>query len=163
MNLPALIGSPKLVTAPKGVTTPSGILLHYGTYLAILGYPILRDPDLYLEPETFKPFKFAKLCEAADKQGLKLEKARLGWAATSKTYSTFGAGRHACPGRFFASTSVKVFLAYMLMNYDIEKRPERPTTPSVGLALLPPLKATIRFKRRKDPVYDLGQAKVSSL
>ncbi|KIM94803.1 hypothetical protein OIDMADRAFT_135336 [Oidiodendron maius Zn] len=163
LNPPALIGSPKLVTAPKGVTTPSGIHLHYGTYLAILGYPTLRDPNLYPEPETFKPFRFAKLYEAADKEGLKLEKARLGWAATSKTYSTFGAGRHACPGRFFASTSVKVFLAYMLMNYDIEKMPERPTTPSVGMALLPPLKATIRFKRRKDPVYNLGQATVSSL
>jgi cytochrome P450 len=104
---------------------------------------------LYPEPETFKPFRFSKLREAADQQGLKSKQTQQAWTATSKTYTTFGAGRHACPGRFFASTTVKVFLAYMFMNYDIEKLPPRPTTPSVGMALLPPLKAMIRVKRRK--------------
>jgi cytochrome P450 len=163
MHPPAMIGSPKLVTAPNGVTTPSGVHLRYGTYLAILGYPVLHDPALYPEPETFKPFRFAELREAADQEGLKLERARQGWAATSKSYSTFGAGRHACPGRFFASTSIKVFLAYILLNYDIEKQPERPITPSIGMALLPPLKARIRFKRRKEPLYNLDQARLGSL
>jgi cytochrome P450 len=157
INPPATIGSPKLITAPKGVTTPSKVHLPYGTYLGIMGYPVLRDPALYPEPETFKPFRFADRCEAADEEGLQLEKARQAWTATtSHTYSTFGTGRHACPGRFFASTSIKVFLAYILMNYDIEEQPERPPAPSFGTVLVPPLKATVRFRRRKEPLYNLG-------
>lgn len=150
MNPPATIGSPKLVTAPGGVTTPSGVHLPYGTYLAITGYPVLRDPILYPDPETFKPFRFADQSEVAEQQGRTLEKARQAWTATSNTYSTFGTGRHACPGRFFASTSIKVFLAYILMNYNIEPRAERPSTPSVATALIPPMTAKIRFRRRKE-------------
>ncbi|EMR61766.1 hypothetical protein MGN70_001408 [Eutypa lata] len=146
---PATIGSPKVVTAPEGVTTPSGLNLAYGTYLAILAYPVLHDPARFPEPDKFKPFRFAELREDADQKGSKVEKARQAWTATGKTYTTFGTGRHACPGRFFASASLKLFLGHMLINYDIEKLLERPASLSVGMTLLPPFNATIRIKARK--------------
>jgi ent-kaurene oxidase len=31
----------------------------------------------------------------------------------------FGAGSHACPGRFFASNEIKLIVAELLMNYDM--------------------------------------------
>lgn len=162
MNPVATIASPRPVTNPKGITTPSGLNLRYGTYVATLSYPVLHDPTLYLEPETFQPFRFAERREAAHQRGLKIEKARQAWTSVSKTYTAFGLGRHACPGRFFASNSLKIFLAYVLINYDIEQLPERPPSPTFGFSLLPPLKATIRFKRRKEPLYELDQAKIGS-
>ncbi|RFU24630.1 hypothetical protein B7463_g11706, partial [Scytalidium lignicola] len=152
MNPPTIIGSPKLVVAREGITTPEGVHLRYGTYLSIMGYPIFRDPTLYPEPETFKPFRFSELLEDIGSQGLVLEKARQGWTRTGKWFSTFGGGRHACPGRFFASASSKIFLAHVLMNYDIEKVPERAPGPTVGMLLLPPFTATIRVRRRKEAI-----------
>lgn len=155
LNPPSTLGSPMPVTNPKGITTPSGLHLNYGTYVCVLSYPILHDPDLYPDPETFQPFRFAERREEADKQGLKIEKARQAWTATSKTYTAFGLGRHACPGRFFASNTLKITLAYILMNYDIEKMAERPRNPTFSFSIMPPLKEKIRFKRRKTPIYPL--------
>ncbi|KAK1461602.1 ent-kaurene oxidase [Colletotrichum melonis] len=31
----------------------------------------------------------------------------------------FGFGRHACPGRFFAATEIKMLIARLLLEYDI--------------------------------------------
>ncbi|RYO82239.1 hypothetical protein DL766_003213 [Monosporascus sp. MC13-8B] len=69
------VASPKPVCNPDGVTTPSGLHIPYGAYIGILSYPILHDPALYPEPETFRPFRFAGRREEADRQGLKMEKA----------------------------------------------------------------------------------------
>ncbi|PNY27802.1 Uncharacterized protein TCAP_02273 [Tolypocladium capitatum] len=159
MNPVSTMASPMPVTDPNGITTPSGLHLRYGTYVAVLAYPILHDPNLYPDPETFRPFRFADRRETASQQGLKMESARQAWTSVSTTYPAFGMGRHACPGRFFASSSLKITLAYLLMNYDFEKLPERPPSPTIGFSLLPPLKASIRFKRREKPLYvlDKGQ------
>ncbi|RYP39908.1 hypothetical protein DL767_002027 [Monosporascus sp. MG133] len=163
MNSIVTVASPKPVCNPEGVTTPSGLHLPYGAYIGILSYPILHDPVLYPEPETFRPFRFAERREDADQQGLKMEKARQGWISVTKTYTAFGTGRHACPGRFFAANMLKVMLAYLLLHYDLEKLPRRPRSPTYSVSLVPPLKATIRFKRRKEPLYKWDTAKVGSL
>jgi hypothetical protein len=39
------------------------------------------------------------------------------------TSQDFGLGRHACPGRFFASQEIKLILAYLLLNYEIKFPP----------------------------------------
>lgn len=159
----ATVASPKLVANRQGVTMPSGTHLEYGTYVATLMYPILHDPALYPEPETFRPFRFAELREEAHAKGKKLEKARQAWTAVTKKYPAFGLGRHACPGRFFAAASMKATLAYIVTHYDIEKLPARPIDPTFGVALLPPLKARIRFKRRKEPLWKVGQVRNDTL
>ncbi|KAL8396743.1 hypothetical protein RB594_003718 [Gaeumannomyces avenae] len=46
------------------------------------------------------------------------------------TNMNFGAGKHSCPGRFFAGTEIKMLLAYFLLHYDMklkdgEQRPKR--------------------------------------
>lgn len=153
LNPVATMASPKPVSNPNGVTMPSGLHLRYGTYMATLSYPILHDPTLYPDPETFHPFRFAERAEEAEKQGLKIEKASQAWTSVTKTYTAFGMGKHACPGRFFASNTLKITLAYVLMNYDLEKLPERPANFTFGFGLLPPFKGKIRFKRRKESVY----------
>ncbi|KAK7754513.1 hypothetical protein SLS62_003533 [Diatrype stigma] len=153
MNSIVTVASPKPVCNPAGITTPSGLYLPYGAYIGVLSYPILHDPDLYPDPEIFRPFRFAERREEAGQQGLKMEKARQSWISVTKTYTAFGTGRHACPGRFFAANMLKVMLAYLLLHYDLEKLPQRPRSPTYGVSLVPPLKATLRFRRRKEPLY----------
>jgi len=163
MSALPVITSNKPVCTRKGLTTPSGVHLPYGTNVGILSWPVLHDPSIYQDPETFKPFRFAEQREVAGQHGMAMEKASLGWVSVTKAFTAFGSGRHACPGRFYASNMLKILLAYVLLNYDIEKLPERPMSPTFSAALMPPLKATIRFKRRKEPLYNLQRASPSSL
>jgi cytochrome P450 len=68
--------------------------------------------------------------------------------STSADYLSFGHGRHACPGRFFAANELKLLLAYMVLNYDIEPLEKRPDGKWVGTVCLPDMKATIKVRRR---------------
>lgn len=43
-----------------------------------------------------------------------------------------------------------MMLAYILMNYDFEIQEKRPEKVIFGLNVLPPMKATIRFKKREN-------------
>ncbi|KAI1258550.1 cytochrome P450 [Xylariaceae sp. FL1019] len=153
MNSIVTVASPKPVCNPNGIVTPSGLTLPYGAYLGILGYPILHDPELYPDPEEFKPFRFSDRRTEASQQGLTTESARQAWISVTKQYTAFGTGSHACPGRFFAANMLKVMLAYILLHYDLESLPERPRSSTFSVSLFPPLKAAIRFKRRKQPLY----------
>ncbi|KAJ7049857.1 hypothetical protein C8F01DRAFT_1264742 [Mycena amicta] len=40
--------------------------------------------------------------------------------STAPDYLPFGTGKHACPGRFFAATELKMMLAHFVVNYDLE-------------------------------------------
>ncbi|KFH41336.1 Ent-kaurene oxidase-like protein [Hapsidospora chrysogenum ATCC 11550] len=152
MNSIVTVASPKPVCSKDGVTTPSGVHLEYGSYVAILSYPILNDPAIYPDPDKFQPFRFANARAEAGKQGLLMEKARQGWTSVTRTYTAFGTGMHACPGRFFAANLLKVMLAYLLLHYDLEKLPIRPRNSTFSVSIFPPLRATVKFRRRKHPV-----------
>jgi hypothetical protein len=52
------------------------------------------------------------------------------------------------PGRFFAQHHVKTELAQMLLNYDIEPLSERPEITWFNNLIPPPLKASLRVRRR---------------
>ena len=69
---------------------------------------------------------------------------------TSADYLPFGHGRHACPGRFFVANELQLLLAYMVLNYDIEPLAERPQGIMVGENSFPPMKASIKVRRRKE-------------
>jgi len=66
----------------------------------------------------------------------------------------FGYGKHACPGRFFASQEIKVLLIYLILNYDLRvpsegtRSHERPVDFEIGLAIVPDPKILIEFKER---------------
>lgn len=79
------------------------------------------DESIYSEASTFKPFRFIKSGE----DGLFKVKSTV---TLDDSFLSFGApGRNACPGRFFALLEVKLFVANVLMNYEVdylEKRPD---------------------------------------
>lgn len=69
---------------------------------------------------------------------------------------TFGHGRFACPGRFFASNESKVVLAELLLTYDIRLRDgeERPKNLFFADACFPDPKREVLFRRRRMMVAD---------
>ena len=75
---------------------------------------------------------------------------RAQYVASNPASLSFGYGRHACPGRFFAAQEIKAIMAYILHNYDIRfsAGQSRPESMRVETQYLPHPGATVEFKRR---------------
>ncbi|KAH9067784.1 cytochrome P450 [Lactarius vividus] len=125
-------------TFSNGVTVPAGTLIAAPTDA------IHRDEEIFSNPEEFDGFRFAKLREhdggaMAGRQALSMSPNNL----------TFGYGRHACPGRFFAVNEVKALLAHVVVTYDIkfEEGKQAPRSFSIGATRVPG-KANAMFRKR---------------
>ena len=143
------------VVHPDGVTTPQGIHLPCGTAVASPGHPVHQDPDIYgPDAREFKPFRFAEQRSSNEGDDTKeyLKKAKMSFPTTSSSYLAFGHGRLACPGRFFASNELKLMVAWIALNYEIEHLDTRPPDQWFGLIRTPDMKAKIRVRRRKGTV-----------
>ncbi len=166
------VGINHTVTAAGGVTTPEGWHLPQGSMIATHSWGNHNDENIYPEADRYKPFRFVELrdnipdtptsAEQADKEKAYLDKAHLSFIATSPSYLGFGHGRHACPGRFFASQELKLLLAYVLTRYEIQMVMEgglggnwngkgvRPECFWMGPNHVPPTGAKVRVRRRKE-------------
>ncbi|QMW45956.1 hypothetical protein G4B11_009411 [Aspergillus flavus] len=124
-----------------GVVLPDGQKVPTGTWLCVLSGNIQRDEDYYEDAQTYKPFRFVpKLTEAGG------DKAPL-LPLTNEKYLTFGYGRHACPGRWFSFQVMKIVIAYILANYDIQPLEKRPDNIVFADLNIPHLSLIIRIKR----------------
>ncbi|OTB07778.1 hypothetical protein M426DRAFT_317673 [Hypoxylon sp. CI-4A] len=170
LNSFVTVATSRTVVAKDGIVTPDGVRVPKGAVVCAPSYPVFHDPAVYPEPEVFKPFRFAEkrtttTTAAADpkteeeenggekkkkkKKESYVQRARQAFATTSPEYLAFGHGRHACPGRFFASSELKLMLAYIIANYDIQIQDKRPENFWFGMNRIPPMKATIKIRRRK--------------
>lgn len=147
-------GIVRKVVAKDGVTTPDGLHIRCGAYVGVSAVGIHNDEQYYPNSATYDAFRYIRQRESigtsepgGDDDYLK--KANLSMVSTSTEFQSFGHGRHACPGRFFAANELKLLLAYMVLNYDIEPLSERPKGTSFSTVILPSTKATIRVRRRK--------------
>ncbi|KAL0955893.1 hypothetical protein HGRIS_002090 [Hohenbuehelia grisea] len=104
------------------------------------------DPDIYPNPEVFDPFRFSKLRHEEESS------VKHGFTTIDPHYIPFGAGRHACPGRFFAAMELKIMLAHLLLNYDFRLvDSERPQNVVFHGSALPNQKAHVIFSPRSTP------------
>ncbi|CAG7916207.1 unnamed protein product [Penicillium olsonii] len=132
-------GLSRKVMPKEGVVLPSGQHIPQGW---MIGFPvpaIHADSRYYDEPDVYNPFRFMPTKSSP----------RSMMVTTSQTFLPFGHSRHSCPGRWFASHMLKLFLAYIIMNYDIEPIKERPLNIIAGSLMFPPPGATIRLRRRE--------------
>lgn len=141
LNPFAICGLPRTVVHPEGIRLPvSNVHVPQGTMIAVPMEPIHYDEQIYPQARTFNPFRFAdptnvsniidsfttkEDLEAAAKEDATERKAK-STATLDDAFLGFGFGRHACPGRFFALNEMKVFIAHMLLNYDVEHMAVRP-------------------------------------
>ncbi|CAK4032106.1 ent-kaurene oxidase [Lecanosticta acicola] len=139
----------RMVVNPAGITTPSGVHIKPGVMVCAPAYPVFHDPAIYSHADEFKPFRFAEQRAAVAQEGASAtQKARTAFTTASPDYTNFGYGKHACPGRFFAATALRLTLAYMVMNYDFELQDKRAENSWFAMNRIPPVSATIRLRRR---------------
>ncbi|KAK2122137.1 ent-kaurene oxidase [Fusarium oxysporum II5] len=98
-----------------------------GVYLELPAGGIAYDEDIFPDPKTFDALRFYKLRQSKDKEASRTKAAEVvassQFVGVGATSLTFGYGRHACPGRFFAANEIKMILAVALLLYEIKNPP----------------------------------------
>ncbi|MCJ1462695.1 hypothetical protein MMC07_001298 [Pseudocyphellaria aurata] len=130
--------------ACKPLTLSDGHHLPKGTLLAIPAWSILMDPDIISNPEEFDPLRYyRKRLEPA-------ESSQYSLGMIDQNHLHFGSGSHACPGRFFAISEMKLILCQLLLYYDF-KYPagkSRPISLTLEEFIFPDPAAKLLVKRR---------------
>jgi len=117
-----------------------------------------HDPEIYPQPDKYDAFRFSRPREEhsvqhpSDKTSeeyLRMKSLDCTYTA-SDTFLVFGMGKYACPGRFFVTMELKLLLAYVIMNYDVELLSKRPSNHWVGGLILPGRSTNLRVRRRTD-------------
>ncbi|KAJ0385947.1 hypothetical protein COL922a_005315 [Colletotrichum nupharicola] len=109
-----------LRTITKPVTLKDGTTLPAGTNIAVPMVGPLQDDSHYTDPNLFDPYRFVSIRDEMRSDPLQYaNKEQYQFVSSTKENMAFGFGRHACPGRFFAATEIKMLLARLLLEYDI--------------------------------------------
>jgi len=141
ISVAGIVGLARFTLRP--FTFSNGVTIPAGRIIAAPVTAIHTDGDIYPNPKKFDGFRFANLREHDGVAGQQV-------TSTSAEYLTFGYGRHACPGRFFAANEVKALLAHILVTYDfkVEEGKRAPRTRYIG-SMLVPEKANVMFRKRQ--------------
>ncbi|KAF7586688.1 hypothetical protein BBP40_008494 [Aspergillus hancockii] len=133
------------------IVTDGGLFLKKGTSIAVSSYGPHRDPSIYPDPNVFNPFRYTRPSGDelhSDHGASKDDNTAWGSTSTSETYLPFGHGRNACPGRWFAIMLLKMHIAYVLLNYDIQLSGQKPEGWRLGTLLVPPVRCKVLVRRR---------------
>ncbi|KAJ7092899.1 cytochrome P450 [Mycena belliarum] len=134
----------RIVVNPDGFTFSDGTHLPRGTFVVAATHATHHDGENYENPEVFDGFRFARMREGNDQGSIKYQ-----MVAPDIKYLSFGLGRHACPGRFFAVNELKLMLAHVLENYDTKlEGPMRPPTEWFGTLAAANRSANVLFRTR---------------
>ncbi|PGG99977.1 hypothetical protein AJ79_08339 [Helicocarpus griseus UAMH5409] len=129
----------------RDLTLQDGTIVPAGTIIGIPSHAISHDPEFYPSPSTFDGFRFVPDTTASHQQGPP------SFVTTNASNLSWGYGKHACSGRFFASNEIKIIIAYFLLNYDFKfakDRKDRPKNFSYELQNMPDPTVEIMIKRR---------------
>ncbi|KAK5635445.1 hypothetical protein RRF57_011157 [Xylaria bambusicola] len=129
----------------KPVKFSVGPTLPAGTIMAVDGLAINRSPELWPNPDEFDMFRFYNLRQKSGNEN------KYHFLSTGNDSPGWGDGTQACPGRFFATSTLKIALAHFLKNYDIEIRKDclpLKTTPLSNGSWKPDDQAIARIRAR---------------
>ncbi|KAJ7937373.1 cytochrome P450 [Mycena leptocephala] len=135
------------VVKTGGFTFSDGTTVPEGCFVNVATGPTHSNPDVYSNPDEFDAFRFYRLRTEDEEDSLRHQ-----FSATNLDYLAWGHGRHACPGRFFASTALKTMLAHILVNYDVKLEDEsagRPPNQWFAAICIPNGAAKIMFRKRQ--------------
>jgi cytochrome P450 len=137
----------------KPLDLGNGIRIPRGTRVVYPTQAVHQDPDHYRDPLQFDAFRFSRPFEGISPQkGVdelgQNEENRLRLTTITPSFLAFGYGKHACPGRWFATQTMKQALAGIVQNYDIEITNRPSTRPVVLNMMVPPTGTQMRFRRK---------------
>lgn len=138
----------------KPFTLEDGTYLPAGTHVAMAAEPILKDPLNCDDPDSFDGFRFLRKREDKSDPD-NVNKHQL--ASIDSTNLHFGGGRYGCPGRFFASATIKLMFCHLLLKYDF-KYPAgkgRPRNIYSDENVFPDQEATLLMREREKPEADV--------
>jgi cytochrome P450 len=151
MRLHALGGSSFVRYVRKPIVLSNGQRIPAGVTIEVPSAGVNMDNSIFPDPDVFDPLRFYKLRADGLASGTDAAtaNARSQMVSISTDHLTFGFGRHACPGRFFAANVLKIILANILMNYDIQliDSTERYPNLEFGGQNIPNPYKNLRFKR----------------
>lgn len=97
--------------AEKSHTFNDGFVLPAGTIFQFPADAVHHDPNLFPDPEKFDGYRFLRLREKDPNQ--------FQYTYVSDTTLNWGAGSHACPGRFLATSVIKFAFILLISRYDV--------------------------------------------
>ena len=132
--------------ALRPITLSDGTHIPSGTFTFSPANAISFDSNIYPNPDTFDGLRFYSM-----RQGSVEEEKKYQLTSITKTQMQFGSGRHACPGRWFASHEIKLVLAAVLDRYDVKLKDGegRPRSIVFQTNQFPDPKAEIVFRSKK--------------
>ncbi|GES66576.1 cytochrome P450 [Aspergillus terreus] len=132
--------------AKEAVKLSNNTIIPKGTRL-LVSNTAMWDPEIYPDPRTYDPYRFLRLREASENESA----GQL--VSLSPTHLSFGLGKHACPGRFFAAAEVKIILCHILLKYDIKLADGcKPKPLRAGTNLVADPTAKLLVRRRQEEV-----------
>ena len=98
------------------MTLSDGTKIPAGTLFYVPNYAYSLDPEAWESPTTFKGFRHV---ESAQPNETNDPQQQQHFGVPHLRELTFGIGRHACPGRFYAVAEIKMVLALLIRDYDM--------------------------------------------
>ncbi|GLB41351.1 putative cytochrome P450 [Lyophyllum shimeji] len=129
----------------KPFTFSDGTSVPVGTTVGVAVTPVHRDPENYAASDEFAPFGSTVDTTAKASTATDTERRKPG------TFLSFGYGRHACPGRFFAAMEMKMMTAQLVTLFDFrlpDNVSRRPDNIWIGSTCIPDPKAKVLVRRR---------------
>lgn len=117
-------------------------LVKSGTRVSFAGTNVMRDPDIFEDPEVFNPSRFTT----------QEEDGKNAFHALGYEYLAWGGGKTACPGRLLASDILKLTLADMFLRYEMKPVNEggEMNGMRIGPFLIPDRSSKFLVRRRKE-------------
>jgi cytochrome P450 len=144
MFLLLIVSMPRI--AGKDLVISDGIKIRKGSQVAV-SLRTSWDPKLYEDPYKFDPYRFVKRSQNQKNN------ASSYFVCASPEHLCFGYGRHACPGRFFASNEEKILLCHVLLKYDVKLADGcNPATINRGYANDVDITTKLMVRRRKEEI-----------
>lgn len=120
---------------------PDGTTIPRGSHIMVDSSD-MWSPEVHNNPHMYDGYRFVKRRHAGDKASQ--------FVQSSREQNSFGGGRHICPGRFFASTELKICLAHILFKYDVRLKEGYFSTPlNVGVYASVDPAAQVELRRRE--------------
>ncbi|EOA38964.1 hypothetical protein CARUB_v10011383mg [Capsella rubella] len=91
--------------------TIGGFYIHEGTSLVINAYAVMRDPNIWEDPNEFKPERFLNSSILGKEEERKEQALK---------FLPFGGGRRGCPGLHLGYTLVETTIGVMVQCFDWE-------------------------------------------